>query len=126
MTELEAGIITADGAALAAFYVTGLGFTEDVVLTFAQGTVRRMSRDQARLKLYQPADGALAPPRPEPWHRDRGFGYAALQVDDIAAVVTAAVSHGASVIAPITPHRPGARFALLADPDGNVWEILEE
>jgi predicted enzyme related to lactoylglutathione lyase len=30
------------------------------------------------------------------------------------------------VLTPVTPHRPGAAFALLTDPDGNVLEILQE
>jgi hypothetical protein len=26
----------------------------------------------------------------------------------------------------VVAHRPGARFALVRDPQGNVWEVLEE
>jgi hypothetical protein len=30
------------------------------------------------------------------------------------------------VVTEVVAHRPGARYALLRDPEGNVWEILEE
>ena len=72
VTELEIGIVTDDLEGLTAFYVDGLGFSERSVVEFPEGVVRRLRRDRAYIKLYLPTDGALAPPLPEPWHRDRG------------------------------------------------------
>jgi predicted enzyme related to lactoylglutathione lyase len=126
MTALEAGIVSADGASLAAFYVEGLGFRIDRVNEYPEGIVHRLSADQARLKILQPANGAASPPRPLPWDRDRGFAYAALHVSDAGVATTRASACGATVLKEPTEHRPGARFALIADPDGNVWELLEE
>ena len=126
MTALEAGIVTADADRLVAFYRDGLGFTVDRKLTFPQGTVYRLSRDLALCKIYQPASGAADRPAAEPWHRFAGFCYAALHVDDAAAEVDRAVAEGATVLTPLNSHRPGAWFAMIADPDGNVWELLQE
>lgn len=122
---LEAGIVTTDGAGLAAFYVEGLGFTIDRFLEFPQGTVRRLSNGAARLKIFEPAE-PVAGGAPEPWNAVAGFRYAALHVDDAAAVVATATREGATVLTEVTRHRPGAAFALIADPEGNVWELLEE
>lgn len=122
---LEAGIVAADGESLATFYETGLGFSVDRVLEFPQGVVRRMRNGDAQLKIFEPAETVTAPGA-EGWNAVAGFRYAALHVDDAGAVVEAAVRAGASVITEVTHHRPGAAFALIADPDGNVWEILEE
>lgn len=124
--ELEAGIVSGDGAALAQFLVDGLGFTLLSTFEFPQGTVRRLRRDSARCKVFQPAEGVESPPLAEPWHRDRGFGYAALLVDDARAVVDRAVDHGAELVVDVVEHRPGARYALIRDPQANVWEILQE
>jgi predicted enzyme related to lactoylglutathione lyase len=126
MTALEAGIITGDGEALAAFYVEGFGFRIDRVLELPQGTVHRLSADRAKIKIFQPIDGAATPARPQPWHRDGGFAYASLHVSDIGVAITRATGHGATVHTPPTDHRPGARFAMIQDPDGNIWELLEE
>ena len=123
---LEAGIITAAAGPLLAFYRDGFGFELDSTREFPQGTVHRMRRGDAHIKLYQPAGGARPAPRPEPWHAEEGLTYAALHVDDAAAVLDQAVRAGASVLVEVTAHRPGARFALITDPQGNVWELLEE
>jgi uncharacterized glyoxalase superfamily protein PhnB len=123
---LDAGIVSDDGAALTEFLVAGLGFTLVSSDEFPQGTVRRLRRDSARCKVFQPAEGAEVQPPPEPWHRYRGFGYAALLVDDARAVVDRAAAHGAEVVTDVVAHRPGAKYALLRDPQGNVWEILQE
>ena len=74
---LEAGIVTTDGAGLAAFYVEGLGFTIDRLLEFPQGTVRRLSNGAARLKILEPAE-PVAGGAPDPWNAVAGFRYAAM------------------------------------------------
>lgn len=126
MITLEAGIVTADAERLAAFYCTGLEFEVERVLEFPQGTVHRLRRGDACLKVYQPANGAAAGPLSDPWHEHAGFCYAALHVDDAAAEVARVTSAGGSVLVALASHRPGAWFALIADPEGNVWEILQE
>ncbi len=122
---LEVGIVTANGAVLAEFYVAALGFTVDRVLEFPQGRLRRLSNGAARLKIFEPAD-PVAADMSELWNAVAGFRYAALLVEDAAAVVAAATDQGATVLTEVTHHRPSAAFALIADPEGNVWEILEE
>jgi len=126
MTMLEAGIVSADAQRLAEFYRDGLGFSIERVLEFPQGSVHRLRRDEARLKIHQPVGGAEARPPAEPWSRFSGHCYAALHVDDAAAEVERAVRSGASVLVAVSSHRPGAWFGLIADPEGNVWEILQE
>ncbi len=126
VTRLELGIVTDDDAFLVAFYVAGFGFEVERVLEFPQGTVHRLRCGDAGLKIYRPASGAEHRPVAEPWHRYRGIGYGALHVADAKSVVERAVEAGAMVVMPVAGHRPGAKVALIADPDGNVWEILEE
>ena len=122
---LEAGIVTHDGEHLSRFYERGLGFTLDRILEFPQGTVHRLHNGQAMLKIFQPAE-APHDADGNGWSSTRGFRYAAIHVADVAATVQQAIDAGASVLTPVTPHRPGAAFALLTDPDGTVLEILQE
>ncbi len=123
---LEAGIVTDDVAALVAFYTTALGFEVVHELSFPQGEVRRLVRGEARLKLYQPVEPNGPQPRPEIWHRSAGWAYAALHVDDAAREVELVRDAGGTVVTEVSNHRPGAWFALIADPEGNTWEILQE
>ncbi len=126
MTSLEVGIVTGDAVRLVAFYRQGLAFDVDRVLEFPQGTVHRLSREQARLKIYQPSGGAEPRPEVQPWHRYAGVCYAALHTDDATGEVERVIGAGGSVLVPLNSHRPGAWFALIADPEGNVWEILQD
>ncbi len=123
---LETGIVTADPDRLIDFYVDGFGFGVTSTDDFPQGTVHRLRRGEARVKVFQPADGARSVARPDPWHAIAGFGYAALHVDDIDTVFGSASTAGAEILVEPVTHRPGARYALVADPDGNVWELLED
>ena len=123
---LEAGIVSPAAADLVVFYRDALGFALDATLSFPQGTVFRLRNGSARLKVFQPASGATPVHRPEPWHRDAGWSYAALHVADVAAAFDHAVTHGATAMVSPVSHRPGAVFAMVADPEGNVWELLEE
>ena len=126
MTALEAGIVTNDIDGLTAFYTVGLGFEITRDLSFPQGRVRRLRRGDARLKLFHPVGTEVVPHRTAHWSEHRGFAYAALHVDDAEHTVARAVAAGARLLTPVTAHRPGARFALVADPESNVWEILED
>lgn len=115
-----------DPDALGRFLVDGLGFTADGVRHFPQGEVRRFRRDDARCKVFAPAGGVRAHAGDEPWAQRAGFAYAALLVPDAAAALAQAIAAGATVVAELASHRPGARMAMVRDPQGNVWELLEE
>lgn len=80
----------------------------------------------ARAKVFVPAAPPPGGDAAAAWPDRAGFAYAALLVPDAAAALERAVAAGASVLAPVTAHRPGARMALVRDPQGNVWELLEE
>jgi catechol 2,3-dioxygenase-like lactoylglutathione lyase family enzyme len=121
----EVGIVTADAVGLSGFYVDALGFRVVHDLLFPEGRVVRLEREAAALKLYEPA-AAPSSRHVEPWFAESGFAYAALHVDNVDREVEAVRAHGGRILAEVRSHRPGARFALVADPAGNVWEILEE
>ena len=123
---VEAGIVSPDADALARFYLDAFGFGVDDRFEFPQGVVYRLRNGGARLKIFQPADPVRSPGPTDPWHGEAGFAYAALHVVDARATFDHALRCGATgMVAPVS-HRPGARYALLADPEGNVWELLEE
>jgi predicted enzyme related to lactoylglutathione lyase len=125
-TAAEVGLVVRDAAGLTAFYRDGLGFAVESVFEFPQGSVTRLRRDAARCKLFQPAGDPGERPRSEPWYAQPAVAYGALLVDDAGAEVARARAAGAEIVTDVIAHRPGARYALLRDPEGNVWEILEE
>lgn len=128
MTTISAsvGIVTGDPDELLAFYADAFGFVVESSSEFPQGAVHRLRAGDAHLKLYAPADGAATPDPPEPWFRDRGMAYAALHVADAAGLADAVRDAGGVVLTEPVSHRPGAVYALVRDPQGNVWELLQE
>jgi uncharacterized glyoxalase superfamily protein PhnB len=116
--------VSCDPDGLADFYTAALDFAITADLSFPQGRVVRMRNGAAMLKIFTPV------PAPSTgtatWPERTGFAYAALHVVDADAVVERAARAGATVVRQVTAHRPGARHALIADPEGNIWEILEE
>lgn len=124
--ELEAGIVSADAQALVDFYVAAFGFSVLKVLDLAPGMVHRLGRGTAGLKVFQPKEPPATPDESVAWNRQTGFAYAAIHVDDAAAALAAALDAGATVVLDLSNHRPGACMAMIADPEGNVLEILQE
>ena len=56
----------------------------------------------------------------------RGYGHFCLCVDDVDAEFARVIAAGGAVrMAPADAPRPGARFAFLADPEGNLIEFLD-
>lgn len=108
------------------FYCEALGFSVDRELSFSEGEVYRLVRDAAQLKLFQPIDPRQPAPPPAIWHERVGWAYTALHVDDVAGEVSRVKAHGGTVLTDVTNHRPGAFYALIADPEGNVLELLQE
>ena len=56
----------------------------------------------------------------------QGYFHWALTVDFLETAVAAAVAHGARVVSrPAQAMRPGVRFAYVADPEGNLIELVQ-
>ncbi|MDZ7675782.1 MAG: VOC family protein [Acidimicrobiales bacterium] len=125
-TALSAGIVTDQPDELLSFYGDALGLEVESSSEFPQGSIHRLRRGDARLKLYTPVDAVARTGRPDPWYRAAGFAYAALLLDDVEAAAASVERAGGEILVAPTSHRPGAVYALIADPQGNVWELLQE
>jgi catechol 2,3-dioxygenase-like lactoylglutathione lyase family enzyme len=126
---LEAGLVGRDEQTLCDFYTAVMGFVLVDRLEFDVGTVCKLRRGAARLKLFFPYDAVDPAATVEPWFRPGGWRYAALAVErpeDVDALVAAAhAARGRVLIAP-AQHLGTGRLALIADPEGNAWELLAE
>ena len=130
MSELEAGIVGRDPAALTAFYERVFGFELHDRLEFeTMGVVLKLRRGTVRIKMFFPAPAASSTITAEPWYASSGWRYAALYCDsaeELRGIVDAAREHGGSVVLEPSSHRPDATVAVVSDPEGNVWELLWE
>ena len=128
MTDLRAGIVGRDLETLVAFYTTVMQFQVEQRRDFASfGTVITLRREAAGLKLFFPHEPVDAATAVEPWFRPGGWRYAALYLDAPDAVdelAAAVADFGGHVQLAPTEHRPGARMAVVMDPEHNAWELL--
>ena len=125
------GLNVADLEAMTAWYCASLDLA--VELEFAldhvdlRGAMLR-SADGWRLELLTRAGNAagLQAASPVEAALTRGFGHLALDVPDVDAAYDALLAAGAADrMSPRPSPEPGVRMAYVADPEGNLVELLD-
>ncbi|MEU6407826.1 VOC family protein [Microbispora sp. NPDC046933] len=127
------GITVADLDTAVRWYCAALGLQHDFSFEIAEhdfrGVVLR-SPLGFRIELLQRAGSApgLRAPDPLTAALTRGYGHMAVRVprpEDVDAVFLALLEAGATGrMAPQAAPEPGSRMAFVADPEGNLIEIL--
>ena len=75
--------------------------------------------------LHRPGSAADKPASPAEAALREGYGHIAFEVTDVDAAYGRAVARGARPVVPPGPApEPGARMAFIADPEGNLIELL--
>jgi catechol 2,3-dioxygenase-like lactoylglutathione lyase family enzyme len=115
-------IYTRDLPRLEAFYTQVLGFpvvrrwdAPGIVFADAGGLWLELTRQDA------PDDGS----RPRELDQGIGINHLALQVDDVDRAFQALVDQGVRVLTAPADYE-NVRVAFLADPDGNVLELIQD
>jgi lactoylglutathione lyase len=125
------GLSVGDLDAAAQFYSRAFGFRRQVEFALDPHPIRGlMLRHETgmRLELFE-REGSVpgiqgATPIDAP--ATRGYGHFAFAAPDIDSVFARALEAGASaVFEPAPSPEPGVRFAFLADPEGNLVELVE-
>jgi lactoylglutathione lyase len=125
------GLSVADLDASREFYSRAFGFADEFEFALEPHPIRGlMMRHEsgARLELLEHAESSpgIQGLIPLEAPRTRGYGHFALSAPDIEPVFAAALAAGASaVVEPSPSPEPGVRFAFLADPEGNLVELVE-
>ncbi len=126
----HAGLSVADLEASAAFYRRALGFEREVAFELPGGIRGLMLRlpSGGRLELFEhpSSDAGLTPESPLAALATRGYGHFAVGTPDIETVYARAVEAGAAEkVSPRPSPEPGVLFAFVADPEGNLVELVE-
>lgn len=113
-------LLTPDLSRLEAFYTEALGLA--VVLRWNDLGIVFLDAGGVQLELCR-LDGAGAPPHA--LDKDVGLNHLAFGVAQLDASYAELLAHGARAISPPQQYRT-LRIAFLADPDGNVIELVED
>lgn len=125
------GLSVADLGAAQAFHAAAFGFEPEFPFELPHGDIRGvMLRHPSgmRLELFERpgSGGGIRASDPIAALAVRGYGHFALQAPDIESVFAAAVAAGASAVrVPGPSPEPGVLFAFLADPEGNLVELVQ-
>ena len=126
------GLSVAELEAAEGFYGRAFGFTRQLVFELSPHPIRGLMLAHpsgSRLELFEHS-GSVAgvrAPGPIEAHATRGYNHFALVAPDIDELFAAALAAGATaVIEPRPSPEPGVRFAFLADPEGNLVELVEK
>jgi glyoxylase I family protein len=126
----HAGLSVENLGSARAFYERALGFELELAFELPGGIRGAMLRLESggRLELFEHPDPAagLTPASPLEVLATRGYGHFAVAAPDIAIVYARALEAGATErVSPRPSPEPGVRFAFVADPEGNLVELVE-
>jgi catechol 2,3-dioxygenase-like lactoylglutathione lyase family enzyme len=125
------GLCVADLEAAEDFYARAFGFTRQLAFELPPHPIRGLMLGHAsgmRLELFERAGSAPGIQAASPIEAlaTRGYGHFALSAPDIEPVFAGALAVGGRAVREPGPSpEPGVRFAFLADPEGNLVELVE-
>jgi lactoylglutathione lyase len=126
------GLSVADLAAAEAWYVSAFGFERELVLRVDPldldivMLIHPEHGDRLEL-LHRPGSApGLRPDNPGEAALSEAFGHIAFDVSDVEVTFARVVALGArEVMTPRPSPEPGVRMAFVADPEGNLVELLD-
>lgn len=123
---IDLGIIVNDEKAALAFYRDGLGLEWEGELPLPNGRMYRLKCGTTIIKLLKLDKTPEAKPAPGGPMRGQGYRYFTISVPDIRGLMKQLEAKGIRATVPVTEFRPGVTIAMVADPDGNTIEFLEQ
>lgn len=125
------GLSVADIERAEGFYAAAFGFAREFAFELAPHPIRGLMLKHPtgfRLELFEHADASPGMQGAAPIEAlaTRGYGHFALCAEAIDSAFADAVAAGAGALkAPGPSPEPGVRFAFVADPEGNLIELVE-
>lgn len=125
------GISVADMGRAASWYCRVFGLTVEnefsVPGTDLSGVMLLHGSGYRIELLHRPSSGpGIEPENPVAAAGTRGYGHMCMCVEDVDGEYDRLIAAGASARKPPAPSpRPGGRFAFVADPEGNLIELLD-
>jgi lactoylglutathione lyase len=125
------GLAVADLPAMTAWYAAALGLAVELEFALDHVDLRGvmlLSPEGHRIELLHRCGSVsgLQASSPVEAALTRGFGHVAFDVPDVDAAYDALLAAGASDrMSPRPSPEPGVRMAYVADPEGNLVELLD-
>ena len=122
---IDLGIVVTDEKAALGFYRDGLGLEMEGELPLPGGRMYRLKCGTTIIKLLKLERTPTEKPASGGPMRGLGMRYFTISVPDIRGLMSQLESKGIRATVPVTEFRPGVTIAMVADPDGNTVEFLQ-
>lgn len=123
---IDLGIVTRNAAALLQFYQDTLGLPlESTIPMPGGGTMHRLRVGVSIVKIVETDPSPNADAVPGGIRAATGYRYWTITLEDLSACVARCEAAAYKIVVPIKTIRPGVTIAIIADPDGNWVELLQ-
>ena len=122
VVRFEVALVCRDSSMLD-FFAEVFEMTPEAPLETEIGVMHRFSGGEYVLKLILPPDQPSLAARPGSRYSTTGVSHFTFFVNDVDAAIERAVARGATVVRGPWELRPGVRFAVMEDPEGNTIEL---
>ncbi len=124
---VDIGIVVSDSSTALAFYrdLLGMEHVSDIIMPIGDGgTMHRLMCGDSLIKLVKLDN---VPPRHDGGgiEAGQGFRYLTLVVENLDEIMADCRRDGVEVKVPVTEVRPGVTIGIVADPDGNWVEFVQ-
>ena len=124
---IDLGIVCKDIDAMMTFYGETLGLPLEATIPMPGGCkMNRFKVGDSVIKVIELDPTPATPAAPGGIRGATGYRYWTIAVSNLAASVEKAAAAGAPIVVAAKEVRPGITIAIIADPDGNWVELLEE
>jgi catechol 2,3-dioxygenase-like lactoylglutathione lyase family enzyme len=123
---IDLGIVVSDEKAALKFYRDGLGLEEVGEVALPGGKMYRLKCGTAVIKLLKLDVVPQSRPAAGGPMAALGLRYFTISVPDIHALMAQLDAKGLKPLMKVTEFRPGITIAMMADPDGNTVEFLQD
>ena len=126
-TAIDLGIVAKDGPVMLSFYRDLLGFRHEGDIAFPMGGVmHRMWCGDSLIKIVVPEPGPEKFPEKHRIIGAFGYRYWTMIIENLEEIMAVCEAYGSEIITPITTIRPGVTIGIVADPEDNLVEFLEQ
>ena len=122
---LDIGIVVHDEEAMVAFYGTTLGLEPLGTFPVPTGIQHRFAMGETTMKLVVPSERPTARPSGRGIGEATGIRYWTAFCSGLEAIVAECQAAGSELVIPVSTGSTGVHYAVLTDPDGNCFELIE-
>lgn len=122
---IDIGMVTVNDQEMLHFYQNVLGFEKEIEIPFPGiGVVNKLNYGAGFIKILVLEKKPLNINPTGDFLTSNGIRYLTINLSNLDEILDTCKTHNINIINPATIIRPGVTVALIADPDGNIIELM--